>query len=187
MWALDDISSCDQAHHVAEAIRQGMAIAATDGSFKSQVVTAACCLEGPSYGHKRVSATCRSPGHPEDQDAYRAELSGVLMVICVVKHICCLHRIKSGGITPAYNGLEAIIKAMDPNTYYSCRSNQFDLISAIDNKLLNSLLTWRWSHVKGHQDDRIRPLDRWATLNIEMDSFAKHRRWLEEGHLSNPP
>lgn len=86
-WATAEITSSDDARSVAQAIREGMAIAVSDGSFKSGLATAACCLEGPEHGGHRVKATCRTPGHEEDQDTYRAELSGIYMIVCTVKKI----------------------------------------------------------------------------------------------------
>ena len=62
---------------------------------------------------------------------------------------------------------------MESKTRYSCLSNYFDLISAIDHKTLKSPLTWFFRHIKGHQNDQIGPLDRWATLNVECDTEAK--------------
>eukprot|EP00957_Ditylum_brightwellii_P176942 13478124-Ditylum_brightwellii.AAC.1 len=61
------------------------------------------------------------------------------------------------------------------DTNYSCLSNHVDLISAIDYLLCKSPLIWKWRWVKGHQDDFYGPLDRWASLNVEMDSAAKQR------------
>lgn len=186
-WALDDISSIDGAEYVAQAIEAGTAIAVSDGSFKTGVATAACCIEGEAYGFCRVSATCLTPGHQDDHDPYRAKLSGILMIICVVERICVVFGIVHGQVTIACDGLEAIKKAVDSCTHYSCRSNQFDLITAIDNKLKKSSLNWRWRHVKGHQDDNIGPLDRWATMNVEMDCLAKRRRRKEESMLAKDP
>jgi hypothetical protein len=41
-------------------------------------------------------------------------------------------------------------------------------------QLGKSPLKWKCQHVVGHQDDNgFEELDRWATLNIEMDSLAK--------------
>eukprot|EP00957_Ditylum_brightwellii_P198713 15145900-Ditylum_brightwellii.AAC.1 len=70
-----------------------------------------------------------------------------------------------GSITIACHGLEAIRKAMSAETSFSALSSQYDIVSAIDSELNNSPLTWKWRHVKGHQDDLIGPLDRWASLN----------------------
>jgi hypothetical protein len=87
-------------------------------------------------------------------------------------------------MTVACDGLEAIKKAMAEETSYSCQSNQFDIISAIDKMICDSPITWHWRHVKGHQDNTIGPLDRWASLNIEMDTAAKARRVIDE---QDPP
>eukprot|EP00957_Ditylum_brightwellii_P084819 6449610-Ditylum_brightwellii.AAC.1 len=65
---------------------------------------------------------------------------------------------------------------MDQDTYFSCQSNQYDLISVIDAKIQKSPLQWTGRHGKGHQDDQIGPLDRWASLNVECDNLAKERR-----------
>ena len=75
---------------------------------------------------------------------------------------------------------------MDSETRYSCLSNQFDLISEIYHKILNSPLTWFWQHVKGHQDDQTGPLERWATINVECDTQAKDKWKLdqEEGFIN---
>eukprot|EP00957_Ditylum_brightwellii_P012359 933383-Ditylum_brightwellii.AAC.1 len=64
---------------------------------------------------------------------------------------------------------------MMDNTY-SCQSSQFDIISAIDQYTQKSNITWNWCHVKGHQDDFYCPLDRWSTLNVEIDKLAKLQR-----------
>ena len=69
----------------------------------------------------------------------------------------------------AYNGINAIKKAMDVNTTYLCWSNHFDLISSIDNKLMKYTLIWSWKHLKEHQDKQGEPLDRWDTTNVEYD------------------
>ena len=64
---------------------------------------------------------------------------------------------------------------MDPNTELSCLSNQFYLISTINHKLQDSPIQWFWRHVKVHQDDRLEPLDRWASLDLTCDTAAKHQ------------
>ena len=50
----------------------------------------------------------------------------------------------------------------------------YDMISAIRWVIQQSPITWTHRHIKGHQDDDgTEPLDRWATLNVEMDNLAK--------------
>eukprot|EP00957_Ditylum_brightwellii_P044012 3340412-Ditylum_brightwellii.AAC.1 len=65
---------------------------------------------------------------------------------------------------------------MDEDTFFSCQSNHFDLISAIDQLIINSPIEWYWHHVYGHQDDDMGPLNQWESLNVEMDQAAKTRR-----------
>eukprot|EP00957_Ditylum_brightwellii_P021020 1584350-Ditylum_brightwellii.AAC.1 len=86
---------------------------------------------------------------------------------------------------------------MADDTTFSCQSNQFDLISVIDSMINESPLVWKWCWVKGHQDKKkkgdkmkrgkkkfIGPLDRWATLNVAMDSAAKRKC---QADAMNPP
>ncbi len=49
------------------------------------------------------------------------------------------------------------------------------MLSAIRKLWAYSPLTMKFCHVKGHQDDHSTPkdLDRWAKLNMEMDTRAK--------------
>jgi hypothetical protein len=48
------------------------------------------------------------------------------------------------------------------------------MLSAIRKVLAQGPVKSTWRHVLGHQDDDgIEVLDRWATLNIEMDNLAK--------------
>jgi hypothetical protein len=64
--------------------------------------------------------------------------------------------------------------------------SQFDLLSAIRAAIKPSPIQWKFRHVKGHQDDiRDAILDRWALLNIAMDSLAK-MHWLEKSGQRQP-
>lgn len=63
--------------------------------------------------------------------------------------------------------------AMDLETRLYQESNHFYMLSAIDFKLEEPFIQWKWCHVKGHQDDHIETLDRRATLNVEYDLVEK--------------
>jgi hypothetical protein len=67
-------------------------------------------------------------------------------------------------------------KAFLAENNFSCQSSQYDIISAIDQYIQDSNITWQWLHVKGRQDDFYGPLDCWSTLNVEMDELAKKRQ-----------
>ena len=88
-----------------------------------------------------IIAISNAPVTAKYQDAYRSDLIGLYHVIYIIDTICEKHNIRSGGITAACKRLNAIKKAMDANTIYSCQSNHFGLISVIDNKLMKSPLT----------------------------------------------
>jgi hypothetical protein len=62
----------------------------------------------------------------------------------------------------------------DSNQTVSMTQVDYDMVSAIRAMLANSPLTWKWRHVKGHQDDDpFAVLDKWATRYVEMDKIAK--------------
>eukprot|EP00957_Ditylum_brightwellii_P068969 5234216-Ditylum_brightwellii.AAC.1 len=174
----------DDGAYVAEEISAGKARAVSDGSYMEEGSAAACVIEGPVFGKERIYATTLVPGQTNKHDVYRAELSGIYMMTQVVNSLCKLHNITEGKITLACDGLEAIRKSMSVNTSFSSLSSQFDLLSAIDKAIYESPISWHWRHMKGHQDNYIGPLDRWATLNVLCDSAAKGRRRYD---IENPP
>eukprot|EP00957_Ditylum_brightwellii_P035984 2726366-Ditylum_brightwellii.AAC.1 len=164
-WTTADLDLDDDGEYIAQAIREGNAIAVSDGSFMLGGGAAACIIEGKQFNHHRITSTASTPGDMEFHDAYRAELTGIFMVTQIVDLICNRHGITEGKITLACDGLEALRKSMSPDVSFSSLSSQFDLISAIDAAINKSPLTWHWRHVKGHQDNNQGPLDRWASLN----------------------
>ena len=140
--------------YIASALRDGTAIAVSDGSYKEEWGLEALIIEGPDHATRLITATCTSPGHPKDKDAYRSELAGIFHMVSIVEEISRKFNIPEGAIMIACNGL----------------SNHFDLISAIDHKILKYPLTWYWIYVKGREEDQTDPLDRWVSLNVECDT-----------------
>eukprot|EP00957_Ditylum_brightwellii_P065056 4934651-Ditylum_brightwellii.AAC.2 len=121
-WAISNITTTNEGKYVAQAIRDGTAIAVSDGSAKDQHSAAAFALEGAKYGKNRVFGTCLTPGSDEEQEAYSRELSGLYAIVAAVTMIFDHYNIQDGAITVACDGIEALKKAMDENTSYSCRS-----------------------------------------------------------------
>ena len=152
--------------HLIRAITKGSAIAVIGGSFKEEWGTAALIIEGNKNARHRITPTSTAPGTAKYQDAYSSELTGLYHMIYIIETICEKHNIRSGGITAACDGLNAIKKAMDADTKYLCQSNYFNLISTMDNKLMKYPITWSWQHTKGHKYEQGEPLDRYETLNI---------------------
>jgi hypothetical protein len=185
-WAIESCRVDDDGRYVAQAIREGTALAVSDGSFKDAVGTAGFVVEGPRYNFHRILGDCMVPGYGDDQSAYRSELCGLMGIMYTLRELCAHHHIKTGAITVACDGLSAIRKALDEDSTFSCRSAQFDLLAAIESVLLRLPIQVRWRHVDGHQDDgRVGPLDRWEQLNVEMDALAK-LRWQQSAPSHRP-
>ena len=172
-WAVPHLETMDSIN-IAEAIINNSAIAVSDGSFKQQHGTASWILQGnDDYGE--MCDQCVVPGHPDDQSAYRSELTGLYAMLIAVKMICQFHDIQEGTVTMACDGQSALNKAKFAYEAASPEQPQYDLIGAIWKLREESPITWKFHWVKGHQDDKKKTsfLDRWESLNVRMDTLAK--------------
>jgi hypothetical protein len=125
------------------------------------------------------------PGNLTDQGSYRSELAGLFGQIIMVNTLCDIHGIKDGSIECGCDGLGALSQVFNDDEA-SVEGSQFDLLSATRAALRSSPIKWTFRHVKGHQEDDIEAtLDRWALLNIQMDSLAK-MHWVEQSHQQQP-
>ena len=97
------------------------------------------------------------------------------IIATVVAKVCKYHNINSGSIAVGCDCVEALKKALDHNTSFSYRSNQFGIVTADYNIMMDRPIIWNWKHVKGHQYDHQIPLDRWTTMNVGMDTLVKQR------------
>jgi hypothetical protein len=159
---------------LAEAIKQGTAIAVSDGSFQDQYGTAAWVMEGEcSIG--RISGEVVMPGTSQDQSAYRSKLFGIYSIMVCTKKLCEYFQITSGFITLGCDGQSALDKAFNQVSILQVGESNYDLLFATRTLWAHSPLTWTFKHIRGHQDDHLPQdkLDRWAKLNIEMDMKAK--------------
>eukprot|EP00957_Ditylum_brightwellii_P119934 9152557-Ditylum_brightwellii.AAC.1 len=84
----------DDGKYVAADIREGEAIAVSDGSFKNNRSTAACIIEGKIPGLNSVQSTATTPGNLDVHDAYRGGLTGIYATCVIVNEICSLHNIR---------------------------------------------------------------------------------------------
>jgi hypothetical protein len=168
----------DDGSAIAAAIRAGTCTSVSDGSFKDQYGTAAWVIEAESSVN-RCTGVNISPGAPSDQSAYRSEVSGLFGIATMIREICAFYNILDGTVQIGCDGLSALIQCTDPDYVVKPTSPQFDLITATRAMLQQCPVTWIPHHVKGHQDDDLTArLDRWALLNIEMDTRAK-LHWAE--------
>jgi hypothetical protein len=188
-WAIHDfMAPVDNGQTIAEAIRNGSAIAVSDGSYKDKFGTAAWALEGKTALH-RITGHCVIPGDPNDQSPYRSELGGLYAMAVMAAAVCKLHQVSSGAIEIACDGLSAIRQVGDIQAAVRPNGAQFDLIAATKYWLSRSPITWTFRHVLGHQDalSSAMVLDRWETINCEMDIRAKRYWQLKQRDRPNGP
>ena len=177
-WAIQHLhfNNEDDGRALARAIQNNHRVAAvSDGSFspKAAYGTAAWIIQDERTGSE-LTGRMIIPGQPKDLDAYRCELGGLYGITVIIDALCMYHSIKSGSITKACDGDMALKHATNEYDWISPARPHFDLIAAIWSTNARTPLKWESKHVKGHQDDcRTALLDRWAHLNIRMDTQAK--------------
>ena len=181
VWATQCCVVDDNGVGFAAALRAGTAIAVSDGSYKDCFGTAACILQDIT-GSGRFIVLNVSPGAADDQSPYRSELSGLYGIVSSIEQVCEEHDVRSGSVTIACDGQEALLRSVVYERPVDCTFSDFDLISAIRSKIKSLPVTVRGHWVEGHQDDlHDRPLDIWAQLNIWCDALAK-RHWARTAH-----
>jgi hypothetical protein len=178
-WSVQDVDmSPDQGAELAQAIIDGDAIAVSNGSFKEDYGTAGWTLRGQD-DEIFMTGVNVTPGKSSTQSAFRSELSGLYGVVTAVEVVCKVFTLTTGQITVACDGESALDYVFDwNNRFIRASTPHLDLIVSIRRMIQASPIRWKYRHVKGHQDDYAGPLDRWASLNVEMDSLAK-AHWLQ--------
>ncbi len=177
-WAATNLKCEDEGVTIAGTIRQGTAIAVSDGSYGAGFSTSGFVLTSrkkgtPSKVHP-VTGSNIVPGSSEDHDSYRAELGGVMGVVVTLALICSLHNVLSGSIEIGLDGEEAM-KSIFAEGEPKVDASAYDMITDIRRKLRSLPIVVTGRHIKGHQDKEVHRsnLDRWANLNIDMDEKAK--------------
>jgi len=186
-WAVKEIHTTDNGRAIAAAIRQGTCKAVSDGSFKEEHGTACWVLEGNTSEHS-VYCPLVVPGYNEDHSAYRSELAGIYGIATAVKIICQTHKITSGKVEFACDGIQALERCAEKYHMIQPKQPQFDLIEATRTIMSQSPIDWSSRHVKGHQDNFYGPFDRWAHMNIFCDTVAKiHWTDTQQQQETRPP
>lgn len=171
VWCLDSLHTQNEAG-LLTALREGTAMAISDGSYKDTYGTAAWMIGDPDTV-SFISGKSICPGAACDHDAYRSELAGIHSIIAVMKKFCEYYDILDGSIELGCNGMCALELVFDKGTQLFKDVPSFDLVAAILRLKKESLLAWTPRFVKGHQDEDTNDLDLWAEQNILMDSWAK--------------
>jgi hypothetical protein len=170
-WILDNASFPDNIEQELTTA-QGNIKAVSDGSFKEKFGTAAWTVYISE--HCVITGHCVAPGDPEDQSAYRSELTGLYGIAYTIWHLRNVYNI-TGRIEVGCDGLSALRQVEKTHDFINPNVPQYDLILATRTVICQSQCQWEWRHVKGHQDDTktINELDEWSQWNIRMDEAAK--------------
>ena len=165
---------------------KGTAVAVCDGSYKNQFGTAGFVFQHWDSKEERIIGAHVTPGHPSEINPYRSELGGILALVVVAEAIAILHDVEEGTIELGCDCESGII-AIFEHTYDTPKQPHHDLIHEIRKKLDASILTWKFRHVRGHQDKHLtfNMLDMWGQMNVEMDSLAK-TYWNETSSSTTP-
>ena len=185
-WALKDIVTTPDISKIVQSLKNGTAVAVSDGSFKDEGGTAAWIIESHD-GTQRMIGRVLVPGYPSDHSAYRSELAGLYSIVLVVETIKEVWGQTAGSVVVACDGKEALRQAfLTATSRLSCQNAEFDLISGIRGYVRRSKIIFKPTHVKGHQDDRrsYGELTRLEKLNVEADCYAKE--YWAQTYGSNP-
>jgi hypothetical protein len=163
----------DDGTALRQAIQSFDAIAVSDGSYQESFGSAAWVLEGTT-AKGQITGVVGTPGHGASQSSYRSELTGLYCIVLTVNKLCAHYGLTDGGIIVGCDRESALEQAFGQKDI-TLADPCYDLLLAIRHLLSLSPLQWQTTHIKGHQDDNtpVSLLDRWAKLNIEMESMAK--------------
>ena len=92
----------------------------------------------------------------------------------LAENICNQFHIRSGSLLLACDN-EAAGYSITQTNFPTPRQNDFDLLQAISRTKRSLPILLSYKHVEGHQSTKYpgQTLDKWASLNEEMDSLAK--------------
>src|SRR5687767_14896019 len=112
-------------------------------------------------------STNSPPGSPAIQSSYPAKLFGISGSLFHIALICNLHKISTGSILLALDGLEALNAASGSFPLHP-KFSAFDLITDICHCIATLPIDVKWQWVQEHQDSLgVDNLDLLACLNIQ--------------------
>jgi hypothetical protein len=140
---------------MATAIKNGSAIAVSDGSYKDGRGTAAFILEISGHYDRtsRIVGVNSIPGEQCDQSSYRSEIGGVSGIVETVGILCQLHSITTGAIEVGLDGDQAMKNIFGVWPLHPKQAD-YDMLKDLRKKISQSPLKWTRRWVEGHQDDQ---------------------------------
>jgi len=172
-WCFKFLELSDKGAAVASAIREGGAVAVSDGSYHQGWGSAAWVIEGFD-DHGRITGKVLVSGDEKSQSSYRSELTSLYCILLSLHRLCEFHAIIECSIEIGCDGESALAAAFSDGIP-SVTVPDFDIISAIFHLRAQLHISLHTTHVKGHQDDHchLEDLDHLSRLNVAMDKEAK--------------
>lgn len=155
-WIFDHLHvPSDNYATILQAIRSGTCLAISDGSYDPTTSTGAASMKIQGInGVNGISGQCATPGQPEDQSAYRSELTGMYFYTLTIWALCKLHTVHTGAVEFGCDGLSALNQLKDPSYTTDPGQEHFDIISATRHLMKDTNIHWTSRHVLGHQREK---------------------------------
>jgi len=158
---------------IVNMIRDGNALAASDGSVKQDIGTASWIITGDTSDESEYQGSHGVPPSVSNMTSHRAELYGIYAILQSLQKLEKTHTITNGHLKIVCDNKAALHCSFSFNHRAPVSSRNFDIIWAIYQirQKLNTTISYK--HVYGHADKLKRPLTWPETLNCRMDKKAK--------------
>ena len=124
------------------------------------------------------------------QCSHSSELCGLLGDIRHINNICSTCNVLEGSAQLGCDGLEAYKVAKIYTYAPSHKLSHYNSSSIIHQLIKANTLSWKFRHVKGHQDDggTYKNIDEWGQMNIDAYIIIKDYMWcqINEGATHQP-
>lgn len=156
-------------------------------AFMAQPTKFECDMESVDYDE----ILCDSGfafGDAHDSNSYRAELTGLLESIRFTNTLCKEAKLAKGTCT-IYCDSKGALNATFGHKRPTPRWSSYDLVRQLREELKSSIITWKYKHVKGHQDNKtsFRNLNVIAQGNVVVDHLASTQHLKEKPPRPSQP
>jgi hypothetical protein len=164
---------------MVDAIKEGWAIAISDGSHKNKWVTASWRIMAATNKAEQWAGLHVRPGRKDDQSDFRSEIGGTYAMAVEIELICKFFHISNGSVSVGSDCEAALYYIFDRNKKATATTNSFDLIMATRKVLDRLHISFSHRHLPAHQDISGDEMDIWGRANDDCDTDAK-AFWKEE-------
>jgi len=152
-WTMAHLDSSTTITNLIQSIRDGTALAVSDGSFYplSRIGAAAWIISTPDQS-EWIEGGGVLPGPLISQDPYRSELAGLLGMAVCLSSMSTLIGPSNNAITTACDGLSALQKVQVRKENIKPTWKNVDIIAPLKDLWKTMLFPTILQHVYGHQD-----------------------------------